>query len=113
MSEHTPGPWVALPGDGKVLISSNLNSDGELIDETRPANNGGIYVAHVLGPDQQANARLIAAAPDMLEALRGIVPNGVSLGNATAPDYLVVPLDVSMGELRAVAKAIAAATGDV
>lgn len=65
MSAHTPGPWTVdhyLPGqsgDGQLHICG---------DERR------IPLA-VLDPDDieaEANARLIAAAPEMLEALRQI-----------------------------------------
>lgn len=65
----TPGPWEALCGnecsDHYKLISANVSRNGE-------GANGGIYVAKVQGPDHIANARLIAAAPELLEALEGI-----------------------------------------
>ena len=67
MSKHTPGPWMAfghLVGAGK---------------DSRIA----VCVAPLVGPDaSNANARLIAAAPELLDALRELVnaasehPNG-------------------------------------
>jgi len=63
----TPGPWV-LVDSGSIhttLISSN--ADGGT------SNNDGIYVARVQGPDNAANARLIAAAPDSLKALQAVM----------------------------------------
>ena len=54
MSKHTPGPWVAQRGGD---ISFVRTVDGGIIDR--------IVASH-------ANAILIAAAPDMLEALERI-----------------------------------------
>lgn len=45
MSEHTPGPWQA----GAYLCLTNLDIDGKI---------------------DAANARLVAAAPDLLAALK-------------------------------------------
>lgn len=58
-AQHTPGPWVvagpdAASGPGYVM--------------TR----GGTYVAKPL-INYDANARLIAAAPELLEALEGLL----------------------------------------
>lgn len=58
---HTPGPWIAhkLPLDRWLISAGNENVAGTA--------SGGF------GPNddatEQANARLIAAAPDLLEAL--------------------------------------------
>lgn len=63
MSKHTPGPWFmtkGLPG-----YRSRINSTPQ---------NLGWDLAHVCnGPEADANARLIAAAPDLLEALQLMV----------------------------------------
>ena len=62
MTKHTPGPWVIVdPVAGSTPVQSALM--------TTTARNGGFVSAMCPGPDQQANARLIAAAPDMYEAL--------------------------------------------
>ena len=54
---HTPGPWHAGKRAGNPAIYSQ---DGAEIAE----------VLHVLNDDWQGNARLIAAAPDLLAAVR-------------------------------------------
>ena len=74
MSKHTPGPWFANSG-GQVW-SDRLN---------RPANAlADVYscTANERGQDEErnANARLIAAAPEMLEALRAALPGLESEG---------------------------------
>ena len=58
MSKHTPGPWEAISN----LVRTRCTSDG----------NGGFLIAECppnIG-DRLENARLIAAAPELLEALR-------------------------------------------
>lgn len=71
MIAHTPGPWVAVVGgaDGKVRCS-----DGRYFLV-------GDLIYH---EDNKANARLIAAAPDLLAALKGLLapePGGVYATN--------------------------------
>lgn len=74
---------------------------------------GGAIVALVstLSPKAEADARLIAAAPELLEACQRFMPKGVAIGNGNVPDDLIIPLDVTMGELRKLETAIAKATG--
>jgi len=64
MSAHTPGPWKygkeLTAHAGEWLISLDRgNHRGMCIAETRPGSG-----------DEQANARLISAAPDMYAVLR-------------------------------------------
>ena len=54
MSKHTPGPWERW---GRASPSQVISA-------------GDCFVAQTLGGNDEANARLIAAAPDLLEALR-------------------------------------------
>lgn len=87
MTKNTPGPW-------------------ELSDSSRPSNRyfvssvGGTNIARVLGAytavshgrhweESAANARLIAAAPELLEALTKLLPslkNWLADVQADAPD---------------------------
>lgn len=69
MSGHTPGPWVAV----------NVGSDDEPMMEVRAARIAGQPPRHSVAicatgdsPQEMenANARLIAAAPDLLAALK-------------------------------------------
>jgi hypothetical protein len=88
MTKHTPGPWSAIGADVKtagpnshIICWTGLRSDVEL-EELR------------------ANARLIAAAPDMLNALLDVL------------DFWDDP-DMSMSELKErVRYAIAKAQGE-
>lgn len=58
MSAHTPGPWA---------VGKNERSDERIEVRAEPL---GLLVALV---EKSSDARLIAAAPDLLEALRVLV----------------------------------------
>ena len=63
MSTHTPGPWVASPfGDCAYEI---VNEVGTAIAEVDGAHEDSARI--------EANANLIAAAPELLAALRAMV----------------------------------------
>ena len=65
MTKHTPGPWKI----GKELSASR----GQWLISLDVGNRGqGMPVAETRGGtgDEVANARLLAAAPDLLEACR-------------------------------------------
>ena len=58
---HTPGPWIIHP-------------DGDLVTAKFDPQYGSDGVAWVIKrPEYKANARLIAAAPQLLEACKGLI----------------------------------------
>ena len=67
MSKHTPGPWVVV-GSRTKYVEARLV--GSLMQEVAAC--GPTLADEGYGQQQEANARLIAAAPDLLEALRGM-----------------------------------------
>lgn len=52
---------------------------------------------------------LIAAAPNLLEALEEMTPRGIDSDNANIPDDLIIPVDMIMGEIRRARAALAKA----
>ena len=72
MSTHTPGPWEAFEAkDEHGDATIGIRGDGEFIATMDLVSiNGGPYCLPVRG---NANARLIAAAPELLEALRKVI----------------------------------------
>ena len=58
MSKHTPGPWRV---QGKIVVSST----NRVVSDPDPGFAGPVR------QERPYNARLIAAAPELLEALRG------------------------------------------
>ncbi|MCD9005201.1 hypothetical protein LDO31_02930 [Luteimonas sp. XNQY3] len=97
MSAHTPGPWqyVATEYPRGWLIEAR---DGTYTIAVVRDGSGSVA--------NEANARLIAAAPELLEALILLEREMVASGNAKAADYGWKP---AIEKTRA---AIAKATGD-
>ena len=65
MNKHTPGPWNRIKGDRNVYSAAGTVCKN-------PAILGGGSAA----ANWEANARLIAAAPDLLDALSEIINDG-------------------------------------
>lgn len=87
MTKHTPGPWHVV--EGKLSKSAlEVHADSRAICELWRRGNA---------KTELANARLIAAAPEMLEALR-LIEN----------EDMVVPADREI-----IKAAIAMATGEL
>lgn len=63
-AKHTPGPWTTGP---------HYTNEAIYIQQPCETSNGGWLVATVWGEDKEANARLIAAAPELLAALEAMV----------------------------------------
>ena len=69
MSTHAPGPWAIIPQlspEGDVATVYNTTEGWVSIHAPSWVNIGDQKVA-------MANARLISAAPDLLEALKGVL----------------------------------------
>ena len=64
MTTHTAGPWRLTLSDDTTIIAG---------DGTPVAGTLGNYDSDDEWPVMEANARLIAAAPDLLAALRGML----------------------------------------
>ncbi len=109
--QHTAGPWfVAAQNDGLVIIDGRPSPapyDGPIPKAHGP---NVIATPNFRLPEHEANARLIAAAPDMLEALEAFV-DGFDPDkeyDATDTAYVV------FGEKAKIARsAIAKARGEV
>jgi hypothetical protein len=103
---HTPGPWKvqALHVEGQEII---LRTHGEMtIGAPEAYAVASVPLRHVSINGQLANARLIAAAPKMLEALKGILAS-FHESVTTAESLAEFPA------LQAVAQAIAQADGKI
>lgn len=92
-SKHTPGPWF--------YSQESIDHDWYIVTI-----NGGLIVANVNSHWRQvANARLVAAAPDLLEALKAVV----SAWEVTGPIEAAERMDAAIHAARAaIAKAEAA-----
>lgn len=79
MSAHTPGPWELDEGDDGDNFT--IRADGEFVTRLTKSR----YTDDRRDPEAYANAALIAAAPDMLAALRDLL--GYVGGWDSAPDH--------------------------
>lgn len=81
MSEHTPGPWEYVPSTEHHGAYVAGPFGGDLCDCYTMSNPSSLSVRNggdskpipFCGDEMDANARLIAAAPDLLAALRDMV----------------------------------------
>lgn len=92
MNAHTPGPWI--------ITRSKMATDGAF--DYAISADGALVLAEAFGrdakggwPPAEANASLIAAAPDMLAALR----------EAEGELYQVPPADAEQERVLAVVRA--------
>jgi hypothetical protein len=88
---HTPGPWEVggdsgneaeaeeiVASDGRRVIAWTCNTFDDTADDG--------YGAEVITDEDRANGRLIAAAPELLEALRNTKDELISLYERLYPD---------------------------
>ena len=66
MSKYTPGPWFVDRHGAPTVYAESLNGGG-MLQEVAACGSTEVWT------HQEANARLIAAAPELLEALQSIV----------------------------------------
>ena len=114
---HTPGPWLR-EGDFHELCRVEFSGGGHYVTISGPDRT--LPIAFVIGdPDTywrddietEANARLIAAAPDLLEALRPLAQCFIPETDTALPDSDTGRYPFTMGEIRAALAAISRATG--
>ena len=83
-AKHTPGPWVIADNPYEVWTSKGPGYG--LVAHCAP------YCPPSLSSEQgrefAANARLIAAAPDLLEALRNLIETARAFGGYHTSAYL-------------------------
>ena len=91
--KHTPGPWLALP-----YIGVGEFGDYAIVCDTRDRD--------IAAVEEEADAQLIAAAPEMLEALKAILKAEMS-GYKAVEEWGGYVLDDDVREIAeaAVAKA--------
>ncbi len=97
-AQHTPGPWS---------VEDPMESELSIVEANKPTHEwkfiATIYLRQGKDPDEfphaisEANARLIAAAPDLLEACELVI------GSMPAPDEFA--LEVKRRVKLAIAKA--------
>jgi len=111
-AKHTPGPWKAKGDDGKYDNRKNtwrIEDDRKLFSVAAPITlRDGKVIAFAVHskngydsnlPGLEANARLIAAAPDLLEALEVCVTQIIALcSRDDVPDHAFAALAKAKGQ---------------
>ncbi len=92
MSKHTPGPW--RKGSGRWVVADSPASLFGVSDEERRYYEGYL-IAESISPE---NLAIIAAAPEMLEALKAIA-------EATMRRQLPITSEINDLAMAAIAKA--------
>lgn len=103
MSKHTSGQWIAV---SRMVESANNNEPD--ICTTNPQMFGQGHLPRNM-EEQLANARLIAAAPELLEALKATLIELEDAGYGGSPLGLALP---SYGVTTARAAILKATGGD-
>lgn len=90
--KHTPGPWKYHIGLDYILIeSANVHNNSCICEYKNYSDDDG---------ESEANAKLLAAAPELFEALKELT--------SLAPDHSLLPTDFDNDLMNAVKKAEAA-----
>lgn len=99
---HTPGPWVSDEAEGEWAVG---DADGRIVAYLHQDDID-------LLSEREANAHLIAAAPDLLAAFSSILPPTLCGESWDLPDHDAVPITITFGKLKAARAAISRATGE-
>ena len=99
MMNHTPGPWKYFPHDPEISITGYAIETEDALEIA--------VTAFGLGPQEdKANARLIASAPVMLEALRHLLEEALQT-NENEHAWFYVSDDAVIQARTAIAQATA------
>ena len=97
MNKHTPGPWHVMYSNQHITSAGGLSVRRIMIHGGKP---GGIHhqnVAQCLNEQAEANARLIAAAPELLAALHSIADS-----DPDAPEFIACAMAVARAAIAKV-----------
>lgn len=111
-TKFTPGPWVSSRFGCQVVTGDSWSSICELKGDARWEDGRGSYEQEYDWQIQEANARLIAASPEMFDAGTRV------LDYATLDTILADPkrhdnevFGIRLGDLRPLAVALSKASG--
>jgi len=100
MSKHTPGPWSARSEDseGGYSIEPRDEPNSRVVICARPPWSGR-------ADESRANARLIAAAPELLEALVWLTNTTCDVGKSGEPPTMNEHIEAIEAAKAAITKA--------
>lgn len=104
--KHTPGPWITVEnaieeGNGNTLYEFMIAHDGQ-----RPRTGFALLTAlNGLETEQRANARLIAAAPELFTLANAVANLGDHADQHSAAEFKRTILTLSTAAKHLIAKA--------
>ena len=106
MIKHTPGPWIVCVVDGEDRGYFSIEQDREALGGDEPSTIGEVYTSGegIDMADGEANAALIAAAPDLLAACEAALSFGEGHPDRT-PSWHDARLATQLTLRAAIAKA--------
>ena len=102
---HTPGPWIASTFGFQVLTGDSWNTICTLSGGAEWEDGRGKYRPEYEWQNQEANARLIAAAPDLLAAAKAVMAKLERHGPSVVPHLLDTDMNACQRLRNAIAKA--------
>lgn len=103
-TQHSPGPWTVETREHVHAIQDRNGQDLTYQDTTPNENHGSITSRSRLKIETLANARLIAAAPELLDSLIWAIRELEETEDGLCPDF--------QAAITAARAAIAKATGE-
>lgn len=94
MSIHTPGPWIVDPDHPRDISPA----DDLRFGVASICNSDNINGSWVFGDQSKANARLIAAAPDLLKALEELLAWNSGSGRPYPGTIAIAAISKAKGE---------------
>ena len=97
----TPGPWVCGNTAAYETMIIGRGGEGDYICHVTIEQCGGGAIASAMEPARRANARLIAAAPELYEALEALVSavNIKNVGTALHSDIIAARVGTALAAL--------------
>lgn len=108
-AKHTPGPWYALRGQRNISIRHKTGD--KLLPMVNVASVRGYFPTDCPYGSSEANARLIAAAPELLEAAKLVLEWYEAEDNHSGTDFYQ-RMQMCRDSEDAIRAAIAKATGE-
>lgn len=106
-ARHTPGPWFVSTSVPTVFALHGSPARNRFSANLQAGRQDDAPLAELI-----ANARLIAAAPDLLEALEGLCRNFPPDGDLVEAGWARVDIDAACDAYDKARSALARATGD-